>query len=139
MIEMVKTRISHKCQYRRHRLDRYMCPCAVKLAQLIDITRCASYDMSAMTNSAAKVLVLDCVSFEQSVWCSIESGDKYSKKWRWELHVRVLSSKWIFRSGGWTCAMTVNRRQRRTQKYETVPAVLLVRICATSAHAAVRW
>ena len=75
MIEMmVNTRISHKCQYRRHRLDRYMCPCAVKLAQLIDITRCASYDMSAMTNSAANFLFFNCVSFEQSVWCSIERG-----------------------------------------------------------------
>ena len=40
-----------------------MCPCAVKLTQLIDMTRCASYDVSAMTNGAAKVLVLDvCVT-----------------------------------------------------------------------------
>ena len=138
MIEMVvKSRISHKCQYRRHRLNQYMCPCAVKLTQLIDFTRCASYDMSAMTNSAANVHILDCVSFEQSVWCSNGMGDKYSKKWRWELHLRVLSSSWSYRSGGWTCAMTVNGRQRRTHKYETVRAVLLVRICATSAHAAV--
>ena len=36
-----------------------MCPCAVKRAQLVDFTRCASYDMSAMTNSAANVHILD--------------------------------------------------------------------------------
>ena len=44
-----------------------MCPCAVKLTQLIDMTRCASFVVSAMTNSAANVHILDYVSFEQNV------------------------------------------------------------------------
>ena len=43
-----------------------------------------------MTNGAAKVLVLDCVSFEQNVWCSNGMGDKYATKVRWELHLRAL-------------------------------------------------
>ena len=86
-----------------------------------------------MTNGAAKVLVLDCVSFEQNVWCSNGMGDKYATKVRWELHLLVPSSSRIFRSGGRTCALTVNRRQRRTHKYETVRAVLLVHTLATRA------
>ena len=52
---------------------RLLTTCVVKLAQLIDMTRCASYDVSAMTNSAANVHILDCVSFEQSVWRSFRN------------------------------------------------------------------
>ena len=82
-----------------------------------------------MTNSAAKVLVLDCVSIEQNVWCCNGMGDKYSKKWLWELHLRVLSSSWSYRSGGWTCARNdVNTEtvERRTQKSETMAYRALV-------------
>ena len=61
------------------------------------MTRGASYDVSAMTNGAAKVLVLDCVSFEQYVWCSNGMGDKYATKVRWELHLLVPSSSRIHR------------------------------------------
>ena len=120
---------------------RLLTTCVVKLVQLIDMTRCASYDASAMTNSAANVHILDCVSFEQSVWCSFEMGDKYSTKVQGErgLHLRVLSSSRMYRSGCWTCALTVNRRQRRTQKCETMRVVLLFRTLATSALATFRW
>ena len=38
-----------------------------------------------------------------------------------------------------TRALTVNRRQRRTQKCETMRDVLLFRILATSALATFRW
>ena len=59
---------------------RLLTTCVVKLFQLVDMTRCASYDASAMTNSAAKVHKLDCVSSEKSVWRSFDMGDKYSTK-----------------------------------------------------------
>ena len=90
----------------------------MKLTQLIDMTRCASYDVSTMTNGAAKVLVLDCVSFEQNVWCSNGMGDKYATKVRWELHLLVPSSSRIHWSGGWTCALTFDCEQEVTTHTE---------------------
>ena len=62
-----------------------------------------------------------------NLMCEAKPGDKCSTKVRCELHFRVFSSSRIHRSGGWTCVVTVNRRQRRSQRSENA-------YCAFGSH-----